>query len=126
MYHAPPTFSFEGFQQPGGWSHLGLDDAEWMELMHPVLSLADRSRRIPDDFSLEPRDCLTLWQAMNDLQTSDFPVDLSVNPFHRFSGTIIQKKHIIEWQKPLKDTLQKWMKDRESPFEKLLQLRQEI
>lgn len=121
VYHAPPTFSFEGFQQPGGWSHLGLDDAEWMELMHPVLSLADRSRRIPDDFSLEPRDCLTLWQAMNDLQTSDFPVDLSVNPFHRFSGTIIQKKHIIEWQKPLKDTLQKWMKDRESPFEKLLQ-----
>lgn len=120
VYHAPRTFSFKGFSKPGGLSHLGLDDAQWMELMHPVLSLADRSRRIPDDFSLEPRDCLTLWQAMDGLQTADFPVDPSLNPFKRFAGTIIQKKHIIEWQKPLKQVLGTWMKDRKSPFEALL------
>lgn len=120
VYHAPRTFSFKGFSKPIGLSHLGLDDADWMELMHPVLSLADRSRRIPDDFSLEPRDCFTLWRAMTDLQTSDFPVDPSLNPFDRFSGIIIQKKHIIEWQRPLKDLLCTWMKDRKSPFEALL------
>lgn len=120
VYHAPRTFTFKGFPKSGGLSHLGLDNAEWMELMHPVLSLADRSRRIPDDFSLEPRDCLTLWQAMHDLQTSNFPVDPSLSPFNRFSDIIIQKKHIIEWQKSLKVLLGTWMKDRKSPFEALL------
>ncbi|KAE8548143.1 hypothetical protein EYB25_009937 [Talaromyces marneffei] len=120
VYHPPRNFIFEGFSKLSGLSHLGLDEADGMELMHPVLSLADRSRRIPDDFSLEPRDCLTLWKAMNDLQTPDFPIDTSLNPFNRFSGTMIQKKHIIEWQKPLKDLLGKWIKDRKSPFEALL------
>lgn len=120
VYHAPRTFTFKGFPKTGGLSHLGLDDANWMELMHPVLCLADRSRRIPDDFSLEPRDCLTLWQAMDNLQTSEFPVNPSLNPFERFSGIIIQKKDIIEWQTPLKDLLGTWMKDRKSPFEALL------
>ncbi|OKL57447.1 hypothetical protein UA08_07159 [Talaromyces atroroseus] len=120
VYHPPQAFSFKGFAKTSGPSHLGLDKADGMELMHPVLSLVDRSRGIPDDFSLEPRDCLTLWKAMNDVQTNDFPVDVSLDPFNRFSATIVQKKHVVEWQKPLKDLLRKWMKDRKSPFEALL------
>jgi len=120
LFCPPRKFSFSGFSSPSGLSHLGLDEADDMKFIHPALSLVDRSRGIPDDFSLEPRDCLTLWKAMRDLQTDQFPVDASLDPSVVFSNTIIQKRDVIEWQKPLKQLLSDWMKDRNSPFEALL------
>ncbi|KAJ5638305.1 DEAD/DEAH box helicase, partial [Penicillium lividum] len=119
VYCPPPVFSFKGFFNIGGLYQWGLDDAGDMKFMHPVLSLGDRSRAIPTDFSLEPRDCLSLWKAMNDLQTDDFPVDPSLSPSSFFSG-IISKKDVIEWQKPLIELVNVWKNDRRSPFEALL------
>lgn len=121
-YCPPRNFSFRGFTDPGGLYQLGLDEAEDMKFMHPVLSLVDRSRGIPNDFSLEPRDCLTLWKALHHLQTEDFPVDACLNPSSYFSNIIIGKKDVIEWQKPLIELVNIWMKDRSSPFDTLLLL----
>jgi hypothetical protein len=120
VYEPPKAFSFKGFPSRVGLPRLGLDDANDMVFIHPVTSLADRSRSMPDDLDFEPRDCLTLWKAMNDLQTEQFPVDASLNPSTVFSDTIIKKIDVIEWQKQLKCLLGEWMKDRNSPFEKLL------
>lgn len=120
IYTPPQTFSFEGLSEPTGLSRLGLDEADGMTFIHPALSLVDRSKGLPADFSLEPRDCWTLWKAMHTVQTDKFPVDSSLNPSALFSGKVIRKKDIIEWQKPLKALLEAWMKDRKSPFEDLL------
>ncbi|KAJ6003405.1 DEAD/DEAH box helicase, partial [Penicillium sp. IBT 35674x] len=119
-YCPPRSFSFRGFLTPGGLYQLGLDEADDMKFMHPVLSLVDRSRGIPNDFSLEPRDCLTLWKALHHLQTEDFPVDASLSPSAFFSDAIIGKKDVIEWQRPLLELVSDWMKDRDSPFDALL------
>ncbi|KAJ5927797.1 hypothetical protein N7466_006753 [Penicillium verhagenii] len=119
-YCPPQSFVFKGFPNVGGLDQLGLDEADDMEFMHPVLSLLDRSRGIPNDFSLEPRDCLTLWKAMNNAQTKDFPVDPRLNPSSVFSDAIIGKKDVIEWQKPLIELVNTWMKNRNSPFEAVL------
>jgi superfamily II RNA helicase len=120
VYHPPQNFLFKGFAQHGKLPRLGLDALEDMEFVHPATSLLDRSRGIPEDLDLEPRDCLTLWRAMRDVQTKDFPVQSSLDPTLIFLDTIIQKKHIIEWQTKLKDLLEEWMKDRDSPFELVL------
>ncbi|KAJ5772626.1 DEAD/DEAH box helicase, partial [Penicillium odoratum] len=119
VYCPPPVFSFKGFSNVDVSYQWGLDEAGDMKFMHPVLSLGDRSRAIPTDFSLEPRDCLSLWKAMSDLQTDDFPVNSSLSPSSFFSG-IISKKDVIEWQKPLIELVNNWKNDRRSPFEALL------
>ncbi|OQE44432.1 hypothetical protein PENCOP_c002G06207 [Penicillium coprophilum] len=120
VYEPSGDFSFKGFSNTPSLARLGLEGADDMTFVHPVTSLLDRSRSIPDDLDFEPRDCFTLWKAMNDLQTKQFPVDPSLAPSIFFSNNVIQKVHIIEWQKELKKVLGKWMKDQESPFEALL------
>ncbi|KAJ6117110.1 hypothetical protein N7512_006835 [Penicillium capsulatum] len=120
IFTPPQDFSFKGLVNPKGLTNLGLDEADGMTFIHPVVSLVDRSRGIPNDFCLEPRDCWTLWKAMHTLQTEQFPVDASLDPSIKFSGVIIQKKDVIEWQNSLKCLLKTWMKDRRSPFEDLL------
>ncbi|KAJ5813354.1 uncharacterized protein N7503_000104 [Penicillium pulvis] len=120
QYCSAGRFSFKGLPNPGGLYQLGLDQADDMKFLHPVLSLVDRSRGIPNDFSLEPRDCLTLWKALHDLQNEAFPVDASLSPSSFFSDAIIGKKDVIEWQKPLIELVSDWMKDRSSPFDALL------
>lgn len=120
VYQPHGDFSFKGFSSTPSLARLGLDGADDMTFVHPVTSLLDRTRSIPDDLDFEPRDCFTLWKAMKDLQTKQFPVDPSLDPSIFFSNTVIQKVHVIEWQGQLKKLLGEWMKDRESPFETLL------
>ncbi|KAJ5340845.1 hypothetical protein N7541_009969 [Penicillium brevicompactum] len=117
---SPEIFSFKGFSSHDGLPLLGLDEATGMKFIHPVISLIDRSKPIPDGLDLEPRDCLTLWKAMSDLQTERFPVDNSLDPSVFFSSGIIKKAHTIEWQKQLKSLLTEWMRDQGSPFQRVL------
>ncbi|CAG8926156.1 unnamed protein product [Penicillium salamii] len=119
-YQAPEAFSFKGFSSRIGLPRLGLDEAKDMRFIHPVTSLVDRSKPMPDDLDLEPRDCLMLWKAMNNLQTESFPMKASLNPSVFFSEIVIKKVHIIEWQKELKTLLAEWMRDQDSPFDQLL------
>lgn len=98
----------------------GLDDAPGITFMHPVASLVDRSRGIPDDLHLEPRDRLTLWNAMKKHETADFRVDSSLDPSRRLPD-VIRKADIVKWETNLKSLLKDWLESPGSPFDLVLQ-----
>ncbi|KAF7715746.1 Uncharacterized protein PECH_006191 [Penicillium ucsense] len=119
--HDPPdNFAFGGFSEPKRISPLGLDETPGMRFVHPVSSLFDRSRGIPEDLSLEPRDCLTLWKAMKKHECPGFILDSSMDPNARLPH-VVRKADVAEWQSVLKDTLRIWMANKASPLEKVLE-----
>ncbi len=71
---------------------------------------------MPDDFSLEARDCFTLWQSMCKRQTSNFKLDQSLIP-SKALPEIVHKRDVIMWEAGLKNVLRQWMADSSSPFE---------
>jgi superfamily II RNA helicase len=116
LYSAPKSFKFEGLSEHRGFAPLGLDGCNDFTFIHPVASLANRARGMPDDFSLEARDCYTLWQSMKKHQSSDYPVDDSLDPSSALPK-VIKKVHVINWEAALKKLLRSWMADPKSPFE---------
>ncbi|PSN74496.1 P-loop containing nucleoside triphosphate hydrolase protein [Corynespora cassiicola Philippines] len=106
---------FEGLSEPHTFGQLGLDNDSNFTFLHPVASLVNRSRGVPDDFSLEARDCYTLWQSMTAHQTPQYPIDKSLDPAVALPG-VIKKIDIIKWAAALKDVLRVWLADNESPF----------
>ena len=119
IYTPPKSFSFNGLAERVSFATMGLDGLEGFAFMHPVASLVNRSRGMPNDLSLEARDCLSLWQAMNRHQTHDYPVPPDVDPAVALPS-IIKKADIIAWEKKLKDLLKKWMMEDASPFENIV------
>ncbi|KAF2113529.1 hypothetical protein BDV96DRAFT_577961 [Lophiotrema nucula] len=111
-------FTFEGLPDNRAFGRLGLDDVEDFAFLHPVASLINRSRGIPDDFTLEARDCLTLWQSMTKHQNAQFPVDKSLDPSNL--PRVVKKLDIINWYTGLKSVLKEWLADRNSPFDTIL------
>ena len=120
IYQPPEQFAFNGFPYPEPLNQLGLDDVPGITFMHPVSSLVDRSRGIPHDLTLEPRDCLTLWNAMTKYQTAEYPVDPSLNPSNCLPE-VIRKADIAKWEASLKSLLKDWLDDRNSPFDMVLE-----
>lgn len=120
IFHPPKRFTFSGLPQKTSFATLGLDSLEHLSFIHPVASLVNKSRGIPDDLSLEARDCLSLWHAMIKFQTPDFPVDSSLRP-----GTpvakIVRKADVIQWEARLKGLLKIWMRDDASPFDEVVE-----
>ncbi|RDW76742.1 putative DEAD/DEAH box helicase [Aspergillus mulundensis] len=119
VYHPPAQFLFNGLSTPQQLAPLGLDLCPNMAFMHPVASLIDRSRGLPDDLTLEPRDCLMLWQSMEKHSSAAFPVDKSLDP-NIALPSIIKKADVIEWEARLKQLLREWMNDTNSPFEEVV------
>lgn len=119
MFDPPKTFQFSGLGKSFGVG-LGLDGLTGFEPFHPVASLVDKSRGMPDDLALEPRDCLSLWKAMVKVQTPDYKVPESLNPAKALPRTI-RKIEIFAWEKALKKLLLEWMGDSKSPFDKVVQ-----
>ena len=119
IYHPPSSFVFNGLSDPVLLAPLGLDSSPNMSFMHPIASLIDRSRGIPKDLTLEPRDCWTLWKAMEKCRTEHFPVDRSLDPFVALPATI-RRADIVEWEARLKALLKAWMNDNKSPFDAVL------
>jgi hypothetical protein len=118
VYCPPERFSFNGIAPASGQlKPLGLDKCVDMSFVHPVISLLDRSRGIPDDLNLEPRDCLSLWKAMKQHQTPEFPISESLAPP---KSSTIRKIDVIAWQEKLKGVLKIWMDDQKSPFVEVL------
>lgn len=118
VYRPPERFSFNGLASVSAQlKPLGLDNCPDMSFVHPIISLLDRSRGIPDDLNLEPRDCLSLWKAMKKHQTPEFPVSESLAPP---KSSTIRKVDVIEWQERLKELLKIWMDDQTSPFVEVL------
>jgi hypothetical protein len=118
MYEPPKTFHFAGLGKSYGVG-LGLDGLPGFEPVHPVSSLVDKARGIPDDLALEPRDCLSLWKAMTKFQTDEFKVPESLNP-SKALPPCIRKADIFSWERGLKKVLAEWMADSRSPFDKTL------
>lgn len=116
MYNPPATFSFkDGLPSNDSFVHLGLDGSDGLSFMHPVASLIHESRGMPEDLTLEARDCLSLWKAMKKYETPDYKVDASLDPKTALPQTI-RKVDIIKWETPLKALLCTWMVDPKSPF----------
>lgn len=121
IFVPPKRFAFHGLSAKTSFATLGLDNVEGFSFIHPVASLVNKSRGIPDDLSLEARDCLSLWQSMLRHQTSQYPVDISLDPGTSAFPKILAKADIIKWEENLKQLLKVWMNDNESPFDKVLE-----
>lgn len=119
VFNPPKRFAFRGLADRSSFATLGLDGLEGLAYIHPVASLINKSRGIPDDLSLEARDCLALFQSMSRHQTKEFPIDLALGPSHGESPYIIRKADIIKWEASLKKLLRAWMLNDQSPFEKV-------
>ncbi|KAI9055505.1 hypothetical protein LZ554_000454 [Drepanopeziza brunnea f. sp. 'monogermtubi'] len=119
MYEPPKNFKFSGLGKSFGVG-LGLDGLVGFKAFHPVASLVDKSRGMPDDLALEPRDCLTLWKAMVKFQTADYKVPDSLHP-EKALPPCVRKADIFAWEKSLKKVLLQWMADRKSPFDKVIE-----
>ncbi|KAF3481035.1 uncharacterized protein GIQ15_03794 [Arthroderma uncinatum] len=116
IYKPPKKFYFGGLPDSTPFPPMGLDNALGMAFMHPVACLGDRSRGMPEDLTLEARDCWLLWSAMAKYQTPDFPVDKALDPAVVLPK-IIRKVDIVNWEAKLKPLLKTWMEDRTSPYE---------
>ncbi|KAF1981705.1 P-loop containing nucleoside triphosphate hydrolase protein [Aulographum hederae CBS 113979] len=119
IYTPPKEFAFNGLPNRPPFATPGLDAALGFSYFHPVASLVNKSRGMPDDLSLEPKDCLLLWQSMNKHQTEEFKLDKKLDP-PSVLPSIVRKEDVIKWEKGLKSTLKSWMAAPKSPFEKVV------
>jgi len=119
-YVPPQSFAFSGLPDRASFSGLGLDSTPGFAFVHPVASLINKSRGLPEDLSLEPRDCFTLWSAMVKHQTESYPVPEDLNPMTEALPQLVGKKNTIPWERDLKALLKTWMADPQSPFDKVL------
>ncbi|CAI6308174.1 unnamed protein product [Periconia digitata] len=117
-YTPSDVSEFQGLPESRAFARLGLDN-EAFNFLHPVTSLVNRSRGIPDDFSLESVDCLSLWQTLSKYQSAEYPVDKSLDP-STVLPSVIKKLDIIKWETSLKEVLKKWMADPNSPFNQVV------
>jgi hypothetical protein len=118
MYDPPETFQFSGLGKSYGVG-LGLDGLLGLKAFHPVSSLGEKSRGMPDDLALEPRDCLSLYKAVIKCQTDKYRVPETLDPAKALPKCI-RKKDIFAWEKALKKVLLTWMADGESPFDNVV------
>ena len=120
VYQPPKYFAFTELKERTSFARLGLDDVPGLAFLHPVTSLVNKSRGIPDDLSLEARDCLTLWQAMVKHANDDYTVKANLDPNKGAVPITVRKADIIEWEMSLKEILKLWMLDDRSPFDKVM------
>nr|POF06890.1 putative helicase [Quercus suber] len=118
-YVAPQKFGFHGLHAKSAFGSLGLEGLTGFNYVHPVAGLVDKSRGIPEDLALEPRDCLYLWQSMTKHATADYPVPKKLDPSVALPD-ISRKVDILKWEKDLKALLQQWLIDSSSPFDYVL------
>lgn len=118
LYGPPAHLHFEGRGVAESLG-LGLDGLVGLAPLHPITTLVDRSRGMPDDLTLEARDCLSLWRAMIAHQTEEYQVLDELHPAEALPHCI-RKQDVLIWEKNLKVHVLKWMSDHNSPFEKVL------
>ncbi|KAF8446567.1 hypothetical protein BDZ91DRAFT_753278 [Kalaharituber pfeilii] len=116
---------FGGLEKVPVGAHIGvpnLDDIPRFQFIHPVAALSEFDDHLPDDLVLESRDCYTLWRAMVKVQNAKYPVPKDLEPTSARFPEIINKVDVIKWEEALKCVLRAWMRDRDSPMGKLLDL----
>ncbi|KAF4957474.1 hypothetical protein FSARC_11310 [Fusarium sarcochroum] len=122
-YEPPEKFAFKGLSKSLRLPVPGLDEGDGIspnfKFVHPVVALKDRNRAVLDDVNLEARDCLTLWTHMD----KTFPPALlentaQLNPAKTLPE-VIEKSHVIEWERSLKSVLKRAMETCDSPLQDL-------
>ncbi|KAM0344559.1 hypothetical protein ACHAPU_007333 [Fusarium lateritium] len=103
---------FKGVSKPLRLPVPGLDEGDG-------ISPNFKNCSVLDDVNLEARDCLTLWKHMS----KTFPPALlketiELGPVENLPE-MIEKSHVIEWEKTLKIMLKKAMEMHDSPFQNL-------
>ena len=121
VFLPPKKFVFNGLADRPSFATLGLDGLEGLQFVHPIASLINKSRGMPDDLSLEARDCLVLVEAMKRHATAQYPLDPELELSNRHFSKAIRKAEIIEWERAMKKQLKSWMADSESPFDAVLE-----
>ena len=122
FYKPPVNFQFNGLPDKPSLAPLGLDRVPDFDFVHPAQCLVNRRRGLPDDLALESADCLSLYHAMMACETDAFKVPPSLSPMAAFSSDIIIKADVLSWGDNLKALLVAWMKDNESPFQKVVEM----
>ena len=117
VFNPPKKFAFRGLEERPSFATLGLDGLAGLKFVHPVSSLVNKSRGMPDDLSLEARDCLSLFNSMKRHANSDYVLDPGLDRWQQGDPQVIRKADIIEWERQLKAQLKTWMADSESPFD---------
>lgn len=107
-YTPPSSFVFEGLEDPVKLAPLGLASGAGFDFIHPVASLINQARGLPDDLRLEPRDCLTLWKAMTKVAGKDKPVPTQLDP-EKTLPDHIKRLDTLKWETQLKAQLRSWM-----------------
>ena len=119
VYVPPERFAFHGLPDKAAFGALSLENATGVNHIHPVAALIDKSRGIPADLALEPRDCLDLWAAMRKVQTEEYPVADELDPKNALPE-VSKKIDILNWEKKLKSLLEEWLTNSDSPYDRLL------
>jgi hypothetical protein len=118
-YTQQKTDKFTGLEKVTKIPMPGLDEGEApnpaFQFVHPLAALTDRTRANLNDITLEPRDCLTLWELMVKHQTAEFPADKSLDP-EKCLPRIVSKADYVSWEHALKEAFCKWMHDAKSPY----------
>ncbi|KAG6978564.1 putative helicase [Fusarium oxysporum f. sp. conglutinans] len=118
IYEPPHAFIFKGLAKVPILPVPGLDEGDSVSPNFKAGTDRPVNRNIAalDDVNLEARDCLTLWNNMQ----KTFPKDLLRNQSEldpvKVLPEVIEKTHIVEWEKQLKKKLKEAMEQPKSPF----------
>ncbi|KAF9767376.1 hypothetical protein IL306_000075 [Fusarium sp. DS 682] len=119
-YDPPEEFTFKGVSTPLRLPVPGLDEGGGIspnfKFVHPVLALKYRNRSVLDDVNLEARDCLTLWKHMKKTIPSTLLLDTAQLDPIKTLPELIEKTHVIEWEKGLKSVLKRAMEMQDTAF----------
>ncbi|KAH0606177.1 uncharacterized protein H6S33_003838 [Morchella sextelata] len=101
-----------------------LEFGDGMTRIHPIAALVNTRIEMQDDLSLEPKDCLQLYWALSKAQNEKFPIsdELDYKKVFGTKGGVIVKKDVVEWEEKLKEVVKAWMKDKTSPFTKVVEI----
>ena len=124
FYQPPGNFRFTGLPEKASLAPLGLDRVPDFDYMHPVTCLTNRRRGLPDDLALESADCLSLYHALVACETNVFTVPPDLSPETALPRDNIIKADILAWGEKLKAFILVWMKDADSPFQRVVKLLQ--
>ncbi|KAB5513290.1 hypothetical protein GE09DRAFT_1163024 [Coniochaeta sp. 2T2.1] len=107
IYEAGTPKEFKGLAPVERLPFPGLDagggDISRFAFIHPIGSMIAKNLDTLKDVSLEPRDCLSLWQCMK----KHHPVE-ALEP-KNFFGKVVKKSDVIHWEEALKKQLGAWM-----------------
>jgi hypothetical protein len=122
VYRQPAHSSaFTGLADvPTTEDRLSLDDMPGFDFVHPIAGLVNVLKGIPEDLSLEARDCLTLARAMS----KHWPHGLKqcpdvTDPVQRLP-TFIKRSDIINWNRALKAVMESWQQSQLDAFRKVV------